>query len=36
MGAVTGILYAAKYGKIDGLVLDSPFSDLEKVIHTIA
>ena len=36
MGAVTGLLYAAKYGGIHSLVLDSPFADLERVIHSIA
>ena len=36
MGAVTGILYAAKYRGICALVADSPFSDLEKVIHSMA
>lgn len=28
MGAATAILYAAKYQNIEGLILDSPFSDL--------
>ncbi|KAL4454549.1 hypothetical protein ABPG74_021754 [Tetrahymena malaccensis] len=37
MGAVTGILYAQKnQSKISGLVLDSPFSDLKKVMLEIA
>ncbi|EAR98011.1 alpha/beta fold hydrolase (macronuclear) [Tetrahymena thermophila SB210] len=37
MGAVTGILYAQKnQSKIQGLVLDSPFSDLKKVMLEIA
>ena len=35
MGAVTAILYTAKYHKIHALVLDSPFADLEQVIHSI-
>ena len=35
MGAVTAILYTAKYSKVHGLVLDSPFADLEKVIYTL-
>lgn len=33
---MTAILYTAKYNKICGLVLDSPFADLDKVIHAIA
>lgn len=32
MGAATAILYAAKYQNIEGLVLDSSFSDLETLI----
>lgn len=40
MGAVTAILYTAKFhhhnDKVLGLVLDSPFSDLQKVIEYIA
>lgn len=36
MGAATAILYAAKYQDIDGLILDSPFSDLEQLIMEIA
>jgi hypothetical protein len=32
MGAVTAILYAAKYNDVDALVLDSAFSNLEKLM----
>jgi alpha-beta hydrolase superfamily lysophospholipase len=36
MGAATAILYAAKYKHVDGLVLDSSFSDLESLMIEIA
>jgi|JI61114C2RNA_FD_contig_21_7992399_length_239_multi_2_in_0_out_0_1 pimeloyl-ACP methyl ester carboxylesterase len=36
MGAATAILYAAKYQNVEGLVLDSSFSDLETLIIEIA
>lgn len=36
MGAVTAILFAAKYRRVQALVLDSPFSDLTKVIQGLA
>lgn len=34
MGAGTGIIYGSKHSrvKISGIVLDSPFKDLEKLI----
>lgn len=40
MGAVTAITYTAEFGgqssdKIAALVLDSPFADLEQVIHSL-
>lgn len=36
MGAATAILYASKQRGLAALVLDSPFSDLERVIHSLA
>ena len=36
MGAASAILYASKYKGICPLVADSPFADLEKVIHKMA
>ena len=36
MGAVTAILFAAKYRRVQALVLDSPFADLSKVIQNLA
>lgn len=36
MGAATAILYAAKYQNVEGLILDSSFSDLENLIFEIA
>lgn len=36
MGAVTGLLYCAKYKGINGLILDSPFSDLEVLVKEAA
>lgn len=36
MGAVTAILYAAKYQRVSALVLDSPFADLKKLVKSLA
>lgn len=37
MGAVTEIIYASKYTQeVNGLILDSPYSDLEEIISEIA
>ena len=36
MGAVTALLYASKFKNIYGLVLDSPFGDLQKVVLNLA
>jgi hypothetical protein len=36
MGAVTAILYSGKFQKnLNGLVLDSPFSDLKTLLSEI-
>ena len=36
MGAVTGLLFASKYGGLKGLILDSPFCDLEVLVKETA